>query len=396
MRIAIFTDTFYPTIDGVVTATLNLIKGLADRGHKVYVIAPKVRNLEKEFRYPNVIIKRMISSKAFYYEGYRASGIFSPILLLYLKSKKIELIHIQTPFSLGLQGIIKAKILKVPLVGTFHTMVADLQYLKHFKMNYSLFEKAIWRCIRSLYYNRCDLITCPSETTKNELLQHRFKRPIKVISNGIDYSIFDNSRWKKVKEEYNKDGKLLLFVGRIAHGKNIPYLLECFKLVLKKLPKTKLLIVGDGPQRKEIKDKIKELRISKNVIMAGSIEHKQLVKSSVFGACDLFVTASTTETQGIALLEGQVNGLVCVGVDKRGISNLIRDGYNGYLIKEGNKQEFADKVVKLLQDKKLYNRMKLNTLKEIKKHELNNVIGQWEKEYFNLIKNSKKQYVTLS
>jgi len=383
MKIAIFTDTFLPKIDGIVTATLSLAMGLANNGHKVCIIAPEYNNF-KEFKYKNIKVTRMNSIPALFYPEFKITNPFSIRVYMQLKKEKIDLVHFQTPLTIGMQGIIIAKLLKVPLIGTFHTLIADPKYLKHVKINGAIAQGISWAYARA-YYNQCDLITCPSESVKNELLEHTFIKPIKVISNGIDFSLFDNSNWKKVKEKYNPNGKTLLFIGRIAHEKSIPYLLDCFKLVLKKLPKTKLILVGDGPQFKEIKNYIRFLKIENSAILTGKIEHENLIKSGIFKAADLFVTASTTETQGITMLEAQVNGLVSIGMDAGGTKELIKNNYNGYLVKKG-KKEFADKIVKLLKDSSLIQKMQRNTLKEIKKHNMKKVIEIWEKEYQSLIK----------
>lgn len=388
MRIAVFTDSFYPKIDGIVTSTISLAKGLANRGHKICVIAPKYKNA-KEFRYKNVKVIRVASIPALFYPGFKFTSPFSSNILEHLKKEKIDIIHFQTPITLGVQAIIAAKLLKIPLVGTFHTFFANPQYLEHIKMNYGFIQKVSWAYAKA-YYNKCDLITCPSEVAKRELLKHGFINKIKAISNGIDSSIFNNSKYKQVRNKYSKKGNLILFVGRIAHEKNIFYLLDCFKLILKKLPETKLIIVGDGPQLKELKESVKSLNLSGKVIIIGKIAHEKLVKSSIFKASDLFVTASTTETQGITMLEAQANGLVCVGIDAGGTKELIKNNYNGYLVKKGNKRDFANKTVKLLLNSSLRERMQKNTLKEIKHHFISNVIEIWEKVYSELITKNER------
>jgi len=377
MRIAIFTDTFMPNIDGVVTFTTNLSKELANKGHKVFIICPKYKN-NQEFQYKNIKIIRINCIPAFFYEGYKFASPFSWRLLSIIKKEKIDIIHFQTPISLGIQAILISKILKIPLVGTFHTNIADPNYLKHINITHSYMQKISWEYSK-MYYNQADLRTCPSQTTKKELLKHGFKKPIKAISNGIGLESF-----KPAKN--NRKQKILIFIGRIAYEKNIFYLLECFKMVLKKIPDTKLIIVGEGPQFEEVKQKVKSLGLSKNIILTGRISHDELINSQTFNSADLFVTASTTETQGISTMEAQAKGIVCIGVSAGGIKDLIKNNYNGFLVKEGDKKKYADCIIKLLTNKSLYKKMKANTLKEIKKHELKKVIKIYEREYKNLIK----------
>ena len=395
MKIAIFTDTFLPQVNGVVSSVLTLVKGLASKGHKVFIVAPKYTGV-KEFSFKNVSVKRINSVPAFFYDEFKFASTFSPKLFKFLKKEKIDIVHFHTPILLGVQSIIISKLLKKPLVGTFHTFISDPQYLKHVKLDYNLAERVAWS-YSNWYYNKCDLITSPSEYTKRELIIRGCKKNIKVISNGIKDSMFDNSDSGKVKKKYNPKGKLILFIGRIAHEKNLDYLLDCFSLAAKKLPNTKLLMVGNGPQFNEVKKKIRSLHLSGKVILTGRIDHSLLLKSGIFGACHLFVTASKTENQPMTVLESQQNGLVCVGLNEKGMSDLVKDGVNGYLFKEGDKKGFANAIVKLLTDNKLYTKMRKATFREIKKHSVPKVIDEWEETYANLIKkkslaNKKKKH----
>ena len=377
MRIALFTDVFLPQINGVVTSTLSLAKGLADRNHKVYIIAPKFKG-NREFQYKNVIVKRVYSIPALFYPGFKFASPFSPEILNFIKKEKIELIHFQTPMSLGIQAILISRLLKIPLVGTFHTNISNPQYLRHMRINSKLIAPISKKYIK-WYYGNCNLVTCPSESIRKELKKENINSHIKVFSNGIDLSLFKPLKTKKKQ-------KNLIFVGRIAHEKNLFYLLECFKIVLKKLPETKLIIIGDGPQMNELKNKINEDNLSKNIILTGEIEHTKLIKSNFYKESYTFVTASLSETQGITLMEAQANGLPSVGIDAAGSRDLIKNNYNGFLVKE-NKKSFADAIIKILSDERLFIRMKKNTLKEIKNHELSAVISEWEKTYLELIKN---------
>ena len=392
MRIAIFTDTFYPEINGIVTSTLDLARGLAKRGHKIYIIAPKKYFWHKEFRFKNIIVKRIHGIPAIVYKGFKFTSIFNPSILNYLIKENIDVIHLQTPFTIGASAIVLNKILKAPLVGTFHTMVTSEEYRKHLGLlSAPALNSFFWAYARA-YYNKCNLITCPSKSIKDELIKQKFKKNIEVISNGINPRVFNNSKKIEVKRKYNPNGPIVLFVGRIAYEKNVYYLLDCLKKVADKIKNAKFLIIGDGPQMKEFKSKIESMGLKERVILTGSIKHEDLIKSSIFKACDIFVTASLTETQGITLMEAQANGLPSVGVDANGTRDLIKNGYNGFLVKKGDKKEFARAVVKILSDKKLYKKMQKSAFEEIRKHYLKNIILRWEQEYSHLV-NKRENYI---
>src|SRR3989338_3229634 len=317
------------------------------------------------------------------YGDFKTALPFDPLLVKLVIDKKIDVIHLHTPITLGMQAVIITKLLQLPLVGTFHTFFADPGYLKHFSLNNRFVEKLAWR-YSNLFYNRCDLVVCPSQGTKAHLIANGCKRPVQVMHHGVDLSTFDNRNAAKLRKQFTKRGKLLLFVGRIAHEKNIPYLLDCMPLIVKKLPSTKLVIVGSGPQISEVKEKISALGLDTRVILTGEIPHELLVNSGVYGACDLFVTASTTETGPMTMLEAQANGMVCVGVEGRGM-NIIKNGINGYLVKPDDTQAFADAIVRLLTHSELMGHMQKETLARIQRYDLNRIILRWEKIYTDLV-----------
>lgn len=387
MRIALFTDTFLRQVNGVVVAVVELAKSLADRGHKVYIFAPRIEGGE-EFSYPNVVVKLCPSVPALIYEDYKFTLPFDPWVLNFVRSERIDVIHFNTPIMLGLQAIITAKILKLPLVGTFHTFFAEPEYLKHVRLNNKAMEKVAWK-FAHFYYKYCDLISCPSEGTKAVLLEKKWKVPLKVIPYGVKSSAFDNSKAKETRKRFNSNGKLLLTVSRITYEKNIPFILEAFHLVLQKEPNVKLVIVGGGPQMPEVKERIKQLGLEKSVILTGHMLHNELVKSSIFGACDIFVMASKTETGPIAMIEAQINGLVCVGMKGKGMK-LIENGINGYEVNPGDMETFTNRVIELLTNDAKYEAMRRATLKGVKQYELSHIAKVWEETYEELIA-AKKQ-----
>jgi len=387
MKIAIFTDTFIPQINGVVVSTLNLAKGLADKGHKVFIICPQFKNNPKEFQYKNIKVIRLKSIPTFICQDFRLTPIYKKKIFAFLKKEQIDIVHFHTPISLGIHAILISKKLKIPVIGTFHTIIADQEYLKNIHLNYKFMEKFSWFCLRK-YYNKCNLITTPTNEIETELKKRGFEQNIISISNGIDLNCFcDNNIGKIRKKLLGKDENLLLYVGRISIEKNLFYLLDCFKLALKKVPKTRLAMVGGGPILNNLKTYAKKLGINDKVVFIGTIPHAELMNCGIHKASDVFVTSSTSETQSITILEAQVNGLPCIAVDEKGVKDVIKNDFNGFLIENNNKQKFADAIVKLLSSKNLYNKIRENTLKKIKNHDLKKVIETWEETYFNLLKN---------
>lgn len=389
MNIAIFADNFYPQINGVVSAIENLIDGLAKRGHKVLVFAPKDRKSTMPKLHPNIELVTVGSVPSLIYHDIKVTGIMDRKIYNALKRNNIQIIHFHAPLTLGFQAILFAKLLKLPLIGTFHTFFAESDYLKHAKLDYKFFQKISWE-YNNLYYNRCNLVTCPSPSTRKILMEHKCRKPIKVISNGINVKIFDNSKAKAIKAKYNPNGPLCLFVGRIAYPKNLNFLIRAFAKVLIEVPKAKLLIVGWGPQFKELQAEIKSHGLGKNIELLGAMEHNELITSGIYGACDLFVTASKTENQSVSILEAQVNGLPCVVADAKGNPDLVKNNENGLLIEPDNLESFSRGIIKLLANPSLLHKFRRTTLEMIKTHHVERVIDEWENTYRKIIRKGHK------
>ncbi len=384
IKVAIFSDCFVPQVNGIVTSLFNLAAGLADAGHSVSIVAPKYAKRHAEFEHPGVRVLRMPSAPAMFYPDYRITLPFDLSVFGILKEEGVDLVHFEAPLTVALAGIAMAKLLKVPIVGTFHTYIADPQYLSHGFPTSKEFQKFAWDYC-NFYYNRCDLVTTPSEYTKRQLIGHGCSRPISVISNGIDVSTFDNSKAEEFKAKHGLKGPVLLFVGRMASEKNVEYLVEATEPVLKSIPSARLLLVGAGPQFHELRALVHALGLSKSVLMLGNIDHTQLVSSGLFGIADLFVTASETENQPMAILEAQANGIPCVGLSEKGIPDLIKDGINGFVVPNHDPPAFAHAVMRILGDEELARTLRAGTLREVKNHSLGEVIRLWEKTYAQLI-----------
>jgi len=386
MKIAIFTETFFPHINGVLIAILNLSKGLADKGHKVYIITPKFKG-GKNFAYKNIYVHYIKGINAFIYEDIKIVSSISIRTLSFLRKEKIDLIHFHSPWTTGSKAIFIARVLKVPLIGTFHTFIGDSENLKHVHLDYPFVKKHVWKYINS-YYDKCDLVTCPSDFSKQELIKNKCKAPIKVISNGIEIPKTDINNVNKIKKKY-KDSPLLLFVGRISYEKNLEHLLDCFKLILVKKPICKLLLIGDGPLDEVIKTKIKAEKLDRNILQLGKMSHDKLIKEGYYLAADLFVSVSKTENCPLTILEAQINGLIPVVYDAGGMGYLIKNDRNGILVPVDNSKEFAKQVIGLLENKKKQETLRRNIKEDVKAHYIPNIIKQWEETYSELIKKKK-------
>lgn len=378
MKIVFFTDSFYPNIDGVVTTIVDTSLELARLGHKILIIAPDYKNNPKDNFHKNIQVIRLKSVRLPKYKDYRFVYPYYQKCLKEIKKFNPDIIHLQTFGTLGILSVIISKKLKVPLIGTFHTFFTDSEYLKHMNLNFNMTRKVAIKYANFLY-GQCQILTCPSESAKLKLLNLKMKSHIIVIPNGVNLP-FDKF---KIKEKRKKNK--IIFIGRIAHEKNIKFLLDSFKIVSSKVKDSKLFIIGDGPQKKDLENYILKNRLFGKAIMVGSINHELLWKSELLKDADLFTTASLTETQGISTLEAQAMGIPCIALDASGSRDIIKDGYNGYLVKNYNPEDFAKKIIKILSDRKLLKKMSINSVTYAKKHNLKSITHRWEKVYQDLL-----------
>lgn len=371
-------------VNGVVTAVLNIAKPMADRGHQILIVTPKTGRIEP-FDYPGITVKRLSSIPASFYEEFRWTTFFSYSTFKYMKQEQFDLVHFMTPFTVSYLGIKIARMLKIPVIGTFHTFISDPTYYEHlFKGIIKTTENTAWK-YTNLFYNSADLVTAPSPSTLRAMKESGCVIPGQVISNGIDPALFDNSRWKEFKEKHQLGDKVVLYFGRIAEEKNLTVLVDGFEKAWTKDKELQLLLIGDGPQKQSLEKRVKKAPMAENVIFTGAIPHDELIKSGVFKACKLFVSASKTENQPMTILEAQVNGMVCLGANARGIPDLIQHDENGYLFGPEDSDTMADQIIKLINDEDLYLKFKSETEERIKDHLLERILDRWDDTYSQLI-----------
>lgn len=406
MKIAIFTDTFLPKVDGVTVSVSQFCEKLGKKGHRFLIFCPRYsRNDTRKLGNHTKIIRFRNFSLPSY-----------PDIKVVLPSKRkikknllnfnTELVHIQSPGLMGLYGISAAKKMNLPLVGSYHTMIAEQgMYLSPYrllkidklitfinsrkKIKKSLdnierkepkkISRNIIRKLSGHFYKKTDLIISPSLKISSILKKEGIKNDIRVISNGIELKDFS----MKAKKEIKKQPRLL-HVGRISHEKNIEVVIKAFKEIKKELKKTTLDIIGDGPSMPELKEITRKLGLDKSVKFRGFIDRKELPK--IYPKYDLFITASTMETQGLVVLEAISSGLPCVGVRAYALPELIRHGINGYCAKPFDYKKIAGYSLDILKDEKKYKNFSKAGIRIARTHKLENCAKRLEKAYKKLLK----------
>nr|WP_307991619.1 glycosyltransferase family 4 protein [uncultured Niameybacter sp.] len=346
MNIGIFTDTYLPQINGVVSSIVTLEEQLKKQGHNVYIFTishPKA-NDQKPYVY------RIPSLPFVFLKDHRVGIIYSQKLVNRVKKLKLDIILSQTEFSLGFLAKLISKKINVPIVHTYHTMYEEYM---HYISKGVEFSPELARKYSKMFCNSVDGVVAPTNKTKDLLLSYGVKKPIEVIPTGINFTPFSPSRYTKseveaLKEQFNLplDSPTVLFVGRIAKEKSIDFVLEAFPAVVSRIPNAKFFIVGDGPETNHLREMVKELGLEDVVIFAGLQPWATIGKFYQLG--DVFVSASVSETQGLTFAEAMAAGLPVVAKHDESIEELVQDDYNGK--KFSTKEELSEALITLLED----------------------------------------------
>ncbi len=376
MRIAVFTDTFIPQINGIVTSVVNSSKILAEKNHEIHIFSIKLKNHSPINLGKNINISFYRGIQFFNYAD------FKMVLPKYFNCMKTilnfkpDIIHIHTPTLLGWYGLVIARFLNIPKVGTYHTLLPG--FLKHAKFSHMIKNKKAkhiaWK-YGNLFYNKCDIVIAPSEIIKKELIKNGLKSKIEVISNGVD---LHNFYLKEMRKEVD-----LLYIGRISYEKNIDVLIRAVKIVSKKIPKINMWIVGRGPDEQKLLKLIRKLHLTKNITLKKAVDNSKLV--DYYNKAKIFVSASTIETEGITFLEAMACGLPLLGVNKLAMKDLILQGKNGLKSQVGDPPALAKNIIKLLEDETLRKKMALTSLALSKDFDVHKTVEKLETLYKSLI-----------
>ena len=346
MNILFISDVFFPRVNGVSTSINTFATELRALGHQVTLIAPSYTDEDKQEEW----IVRVPSHKIYFDPEDRLMNFGKlKALLPWIRDKHFDVIHIHTPFTAHYVGIHFGKKLDIPVVETYHTFFED--YLHHYLPFIPQFiSRKLARTISRRQCNAVDGIVSPSKPMLDVLKQYGIKTPAEVVATGLDDSSFANVDGEhfRMSHDIPLTQPMLLFVGRVAHEKNIGFLLEMHVKLIKKHPDALLVITGEGPAEESIKHSIDKLGISNKVRMIGYLDRShELI--ACYKAADIFVFASKSETQGLVLLEAMAQGTAVVAIAELGTKSILIEG-EGVLIAKDDINDFADKVSVLLSD----------------------------------------------
>jgi len=347
IRIALFTDSYLPTVDGVVTSVLTTRRQLEAHGHEVVVFAPEDPHRRGK-REPGTIYVR---AKEFrHYPGYRLA-MFPGRETDLIKEMGIDVIHIHGVGFVGIKGIWASWHAKVPRVSTFHTMIHEtLAFYSPFGLNLHLLERGLRFYLR-IFLRKTHGVVVPSRAILEEILALSPSAKIAdVIPTGVDTDRFrPDISGQGVRTKWGLNGhSVILHVGRVAPEKNLTTLIHAFPKVLESNPDTKLMIVGTGPYMEKYYDQVRHLGLSGDVIFTGFVPDADLPK--YYAAADAFAIASKFETQGLVVLEALASGRPVAGANYRAIPEFVREGVNGALFEPNDVRGCAAAMLRCLRE----------------------------------------------
>lgn len=331
MNIGLFTETYYPEINGVATSVYMLKRELEKQGHNVYVFtttSPGAPELEHNvFRVPSIPCI-LITER-------RVGLFYQHSLANVIKKLNLDVIHTHTEFSLGIFGRIMAKELKLPIVHTYHTIYEDYtHYITRIRLLDSR-AKAFMRVFSKVCCNTVEEVIVPTEKTKNLLEKYSVHQKINVVPTGIDLGKFDPKLYPTedtlaLRKSYGiaPEDKVLLYLGRISPEKNMKEILKAMPEYMKRHEDVRFVIVGSGPDKEAMEALTKELGLSERVLFTGPQPWDQIGRFYQLG--DVFVSASNSETQGLTYIEAMAAGLPVVAKEDPCLEDILETGYNGY------------------------------------------------------------------
>lgn len=355
MRIGLFTDTYTPDINGVVSSIVTLRNQLIKDGHDVFVIT----NHSKLFKYSyDDRVLRVTGLEAKFLYGYTISTPWHLRAYNEIKSMRLDVIHVHTEFGIGIFARICSSRLNIPLVSTYHTTYEDYtHYVNVFdsKTVENVSKKAV-AGLSKLYSLSSVIIIAPSLKTKLMLESYGIKREIDVIPSGLNLAAFEHVSSQKRKEirsqwGFEENQTVFIYVGRIAQEKSIDVVIDAFTQLAKQEENVRLLIVGSGPSEDELKEKVKENHMESTIFFAGKRNADEV--PDYYLSCDAFISASLTETQGVTFIEALASGLPVFARPDEPLDEIVIDGETGFYFSD--MQEFADKAkfyIQLAQAKK--------------------------------------------
>jgi 1,2-diacylglycerol 3-alpha-glucosyltransferase len=391
MKIAMFTDYFFPELGGIQDSIATLSRSLGARGHCVDIYAPRYSPKDYHLagsavREPNlgknVRIHRRRSMPVPSSTGQSRAALPSPKGWPALRRRaRPDLIHVHSFFGIGLDALLVGTVLRIPLVGTNHTTVAG--FGPHIPISVRrASDYVMW------FHNRCEHVTAPSKSVFDELGSARLRRPLSVISNPIDTDRFcptSANEHDVIKAQLGLTGPVVTYAGRLGPEKNLEPILRAIAMLRDRGLRLQLAIAGHGTHEASLRTLIGDLRIGDQAWLLGTLTQTEL--ADLLRISDIFVMMSTSETQSMALLQAMASGVPVVAANSRALPEFV-DGSNGVLVDPHDPAELADTLADLSASPERRRKLGSAGRRKAMRYGAETVADEWEALYRSVLQGS--------
>ena len=344
MKILFISDVYFPRVNGVSTSIETFRRNLHLLGHTVHLIAPDYGTPAADeagiLRVPARAVPLDPEDRLMRYGWVMQQ-------LERLRGEHYDLIHVQTPFVAHYLGVKLSHLLDIPCIETYHTFFEE--YLYHY---IPFLPKSLTRWLAKRFSrhqgNSLDGMVIPSRPMQRVLQDYGIATTMEVIATGIEPASFVPGDRVAFREKYGigQERPMLLFVGRVAHEKNIDFLIKVVNEVRGQVADVLFVIAGEGPARAHLEQEVKRLALDQHVRFIGYLDrHTEL--NNCYRAADIFIFSSRTETQGLVLLEAMAQGVPLVSTAELGTRDVLQDGAGVWIALE-ELSDFSGNVVKML------------------------------------------------
>ena len=383
MRIGMMVDSYKPYISGITNYVETNKQYLEKAGHDVFVFTfgdlDHIDNEKNIIRSPGVPL-----ADTGFYLSMRYSRQAKKLL------QTMDLVHVHHPFLSGRLALRYCRPLRIPIVYTNHSRY-DLYAQAYLPMMPEEVSLGLLQSYMPPFCKAVDLVITPSHGMEGVLRDLKVEARIETVPNGVDLKNFQSAEpLPREQFGYHADDVLLIYAGRIALEKNIPFLLESFAGIAKAIPNVYLLLIGGGvqPFEEEIRSLVETMNLNSRVHMTGRIEYDQL--PAFLAMCDIFVTASVTEVHPLSVIEAMGAGLPIMGIESVGVGDTVEDGVTGFLSTE-DLPAFTAKLTRLCLDLDLRRQMSLSARSASTVYSIERTTGIMLKHYEMLVNDSRLQ-----
>jgi len=396
MKIAFFSDNFYPELSGIADSIMASGSELASRGHEIHFFVPyypkrsyaltgALKNVSVP---PNVHVHRLVSLpfKAPTLQG----RMVIPDVLLPFLHQDFDIIHSHSFFGAGIDALCFAGLKGVPFIGTNHTLIES--FVQYSPIRSGTMSKTIKKALKgylSWYYNKCAHVTAPSGFLIKDMQASGFKAAASVISNPIEDMFFRayGKDKNKMKHELGLGDLSLLYIGRLSEEKNVSILLEAFITFAKDNPNSSLTLIGQGALRTKLEETARESGIESRIKIVGPfVGDKKNRLCDYIQASDIFVMPSTSETQSMCVLQAMAGGLPIIAARAAALPEIVTSE-RGLLFEPESKEGLIETLNKLAADASLRTELGEKGRMYATSFSATAIADAWESLYTSVINN---------